>query len=112
MKADFNLELTGLDDSELSRLLAARRSPTGGLTDLEDDIPPAGETPITRPGEIWLMGSTGRGDGAHRVMAGDATDRVQVDRLMNGERAGMIFVRPAIFLQTIIYAKYSQSASR
>jgi|HubBroStandDraft_1064217.scaffolds.fasta_scaffold01566_8 DNA modification methylase len=92
-ETEFDLSLIGFDDDELARLLAATEEPTTGLTD-EDDIPDAAETPITRLGEIWLMGSPGSDVGAHRVMAGDATDRAQVDRLMNGERAGMIFSDP------------------
>lgn len=92
-EAEFDLSLVGFNDEELARLLAAIEEPTTGLTD-EDDIPDAAETPVTRLGEIWLMGQPGGAAGIHRVMAGDATDRVQVDRLMNGERAGMIFCDP------------------
>jgi len=92
-EADFDLSLVGFDDEELARLLAAAEEPTTGLTD-EDDVPDVAETPVTRPGEIWTLVQPGGDAGAHRVMAGDATDRVQVDRLMNCERAGMIFSDP------------------
>jgi len=89
-EAEFDLSLVGFDDKELARLLAAEEA-TAGLTD-EDDVPEVAETPVTRPGEIWTLGA---GDGGtHRVMAGDATDRTQVARLMNGEQAGMIFCDP------------------
>lgn len=90
-EADFDLSLVGFDDEELARLLEAAEEATTGLTD-EDDVPDVAEAPVTKPGEIWVLGT---GDGStHRVMAGDATDRAQVDRLMNGEQAGMIFCDP------------------
>jgi DNA modification methylase len=91
-EAEFDLSLVGFDDEELARLLAAEEATTG-LTD-EDDIPDVAEALVTRPAEIWLLGQPGGDAGAHRVMAGDATDRAQVDRLMHGEQAGMIFCDP------------------
>jgi ParB-like nuclease family protein len=90
-EVEFDLSLVGFDDEELARLLAAEET-TSGLTD-EDEVPDVPVTPVTRPGEIWLLGPPG-GAGTHRVMAGDATDHAQVDRLMNGEQAAMIFCDP------------------
>ena len=89
-EAEFDLSLVGFDDEELARLLAAEEA-TAGLTD-EDDVPEVAETPVTLPGEIWLVGPTG--GGGHRVMCGNSTDPAQVARLMNGEQAGMIFCDP------------------
>jgi DNA modification methylase len=89
-ESDFDLSLIGFDDEELARLLAEEDAATG-LTD-EDEVPDVPEAPVTKPGEIWLLGPTG--GGSHRVMCGNSTDQAQVDRLMNGERAGMIFCDP------------------
>ncbi len=56
-----------------------------GLTD-EDAIPEVVE-PITKPGDLWLLGE-------HRVLCGDATISTDVDRLMDGEKADMVFTDP------------------
>jgi len=53
----------------------------------EDEAPEAPEKAVTKPGQIYQLG-------AHRLMYGDSTDKGQVDRLMNGERADMVFTDP------------------
>ena len=58
---------------------------TEGLTD-EDEIPEVTKA-ITKPGDLWLMGE-------HRVLCGDATKKEDVDRLMDGQKADMIFTDP------------------
>jgi len=64
----------------------AEQLPTEGLTDA-DDVPEAPEEPITKPGDVWLLGN-------HRVMCGDSTDVLAVGRLMNGKKADMVFTDP------------------
>ncbi len=56
-----------------------------GLTD-EDDIPEV-EEPTTKLGDLWLLGE-------HRLLCGDATISTDVDRLMGGEKADMVFTDP------------------
>lgn len=41
----------------------------------------------TRRGDIWILGE-------HRLMCGDATDRADVERLMDGVRADLVFTDP------------------
>lgn len=41
----------------------------------------------TKRGDLWILGD-------HRVMCGDATDRADVERLMDGERADLVFTDP------------------
>ncbi len=55
------------------------------MTD-EDAIPEVVE-PITKPGDLWLLGE-------HRVLCGDATISTDVHRLMDGEKADMVFTDP------------------
>lgn len=57
-----------------------------GLTD-EDAVPETPEEPITKPGDIWILGR-------HRLMCGDSTSVDAVDRLMNGDKADMVFTDP------------------
>ena len=69
LELDFNPE----DDNE-------------GLTD-EDDTPEVTETPVSKVGDIWLLGE-------HRVMCGDSVSVKDVGLLMNGETADMCFTDP------------------
>jgi DNA modification methylase len=60
--------------------------PPEGLTDA-DDVPEAPDKPVTKPGDVWLLGN-------HRVMCGDSTDVLAVGRLMDGQKANMVFTDP------------------
>ena len=57
-----------------------------GLTD-EDDVPEAPEEPITKLGDVWILGE-------HRVMCGDSTSKEAVEILMDGKKADMVFTSP------------------
>ena len=57
-----------------------------GLTD-EDDTPEVTENPVSKVGDIWLLGE-------HRVMCGDSTNGGDVALLMNGEKADICFTSP------------------
>jgi len=58
---------------------------TEGLTD-DDDIPEEVE-PICKTGDLWELGD-------HRLLCGDATKKEDVERLMQGEKADMVFTDP------------------
>ena len=81
---DFDIELLGFDDDELSALL--EEEPEEGLTD-EDAIPELPEEPITKLGDIYKLGE-------HRLMCGDSTDAGTVALLMEGKKADMVFTDP------------------
>ena len=81
---EFDLSETGFDEDELNDLLA--EAVAEGLTD-EDAVPEPPEEPITKPGDIWILGK-------HRLMCGDSTSVDAVDRLMNGDKADMVFTDP------------------
>ena len=57
-----------------------------GLTD-PDEVPEPPKVAITKPGDIWLCGK-------HRVMCGDSTKAEDVERLMGGVKADMVFTDP------------------
>jgi DNA modification methylase len=60
--------------------------PTEGLTD-PDDVPEVPEEPITKPGDLWILGD-------HRLLCGDSTKAEDVEKLMNGEKADLCFTSP------------------
>lgn len=53
----------------------------------QDEIPEAPEVPVTKLGDIWQLGR-------HRVICGDSTDPATIDRLMQGEKADLVFTDP------------------
>lgn len=48
---------------------------------------PSGETYLTRPGDIWLLGK-------HRLMCGDCREKKAVSELMNGQLADLCVTDP------------------
>lgn len=56
-----------------------------GLTD-DDDVPEV-EEGITQQGDLWILGE-------HRLLCGDATKKEDVERLMDGQKADMVFTDP------------------
>ena len=80
---DFDLSLTGFDTDELAAFFVEE---TEGLTD-PDDVPDAPAVPVTVEGDVWLLGR-------HRLMCGDSTSIGAVERLMDGQRADMVFTDP------------------
>lgn len=78
-----DLSKTGFDADELSKLLA---EVTEGLVD-EDATPEIPVEPRSRKGDIWICGQ-------HRVMCGDSSDTISLDRLNNGLVPEMVFTDP------------------
>ncbi len=84
LQADgFDLALTGFDAAEIAGIFAL---PTGGLTD-PDDVPAAPEVPVTRLGDVWLLGR-------HRLVCGDSTDPATVERALAGVRPHLMVTDP------------------
>lgn len=79
----FDLALTGFEIAEIDALFAL---PNAGLTD-PDEVPEPPATPVTRRGDLWLLGK-------HRLLCGDSTDAADVTRLMQGERAALFATDP------------------
>ena len=53
----------------------------------EDDVPEPPVDPITKPGDLWLLGD-------HRLLCGDSTKAEDVERLMAGAKADLCFTSP------------------
>jgi len=80
----FDIELTGFSLDEIADLQI--EEVPEGLTD-EDALPEAPDEPLTVEGDVWVLGR-------HRLMCGDSTSIDAVDRLMDGQKADMVFTDP------------------
>jgi len=81
----FDLSLIGFEDQELARLLAAQDA-IEGLTD-EDAVPALPEKPVSRTGDLWILGD-------HKLRVGDARNSDDIATLMAGEAADLVFTDP------------------
>ena len=81
---DFDIDLLGFDDDMLAGLM--EEEPAEGLTD-EDEVPELEDDPVTVEGAVWVLGK-------HRLMCGDSTSIDAVDKLMDGNKADMVFTDP------------------
>jgi len=81
---EFDLELTGFDMGEIEDLMTQFHVP-GEI--IEDEVPEPPDEPITKPGDLWILGR-------HRLLCGDSTKAEDVERLMDGKKADMVFTDP------------------
>lgn len=80
----FDATLTGFDDDELTQMLGGGETVTA---EQADEVPELRPDPVTKPGDVWLLGK-------HRVMCGDSTVVTDVERLMAGARAALLHADP------------------
>ncbi len=78
---DFDLDLTGFSAQDINQYLA-----TPGLTD-PDAAPEPPATPVTRPGDVWLLGE-------HRLLCGDATSLADVQKALGGAKPHLMVTDP------------------
>ena len=83
----FDVHLIGFDAKDLSRLLGPYSAVDG-----EDDVPNVPETPVSRSGDLWLLGS-------HRLLCGDATTAGDVQRLLGSVRPHLMVTDPPYGLE-------------
>lgn len=72
----------GFDEKELAKLVAQTAEPLE-----DDDVPKAPADPVTKPGDLWLLGE-------HRLLCGDSTNAEDVARVMDGAKAALCFTSP------------------
>ena len=82
---DFALDILGFDKDELDALLNVIE-PNAGLTD-EDAVPDVPEEPKTKLGDIYILGN-------HRLMCGDSTSIDAVEKLLQSQKADLLFTDP------------------
>ncbi|MBF0626110.1 MAG: site-specific DNA-methyltransferase [Magnetococcales bacterium] len=85
----FELEVIGFSDEELGDLLDGLGDGEGGTGSAGDEetIPEPPPNPVSRPGDLWVLGD-------HRLLCGDSTKTEDVQRLMKGERAILFATDP------------------
>jgi DNA modification methylase len=85
---EFDVEITGFSLAEIDFTLdeASEASPDGPKC-AEDAVPEVSGAPVTRMGDIWQLGR-------HLLLCGDTRDTVAMDKLMDGERADLVFTDP------------------
>ena len=82
----FDVTLTGFETAEIDLLLDEARS--GEETDPADKLPAIDDAPpVSRIGDLWRLG-------AHRLLCADARDPSAFERLLGGEKAGLVFTDP------------------
>jgi DNA modification methylase len=82
------LEGIGYDAEDVDALLAELNGNGSGegLTD-PDAVPESPEEPITKRGDVWLLGR-------HRGMCGDSTSAADVEQLLDGDRPFLCVTDP------------------
>ena len=88
MEENFDISMLGFGDDELAELLgdAAPGAVPVGKTEIED-APALKPDPVTRTGDVWLLGQ-------HRVVCGDSTSMANLGRLMQNVEADMCWTDP------------------
>ena len=91
-KLDAILREVDTGSPELQQMLSDLAEEAGLYQDenkeiVEDEIPEPPVDPITKPGDLWILGE-------HRLLCGDSTKAEDVERLMDGKRAGMVHTDP------------------
>jgi hypothetical protein len=79
-----SIEGTGYDLESLDELL---KDLSGPVEIHEDDVPEPPVEPITKPGDLWILGE-------HRLLCGDSTNPEDVERLMAGHKALLCLTDP------------------
>ena len=75
------------DNDDLKELLGETEVfPAEGLTD-PDDVPEVPEEPITKEGDLYILGN-------HRLLCGNSTNILHVEKLMDSNKADMVFTDP------------------
>ena len=83
---EFDMNLTGFDFDEVDEIL----NDINGTKEDNFDVDSAYEEieePITKPGDIWILGN-------HRLMCGDSTHKDDIMRLMNNQDADILLTDP------------------
>ena len=82
----FELDILGFAADDLDRYLAGLDGVVAAEVE-EGELPEVPVTPTSQPGDLWILGN-------HRLLCGDATVATDIERLMDGQLADMVFSDP------------------
>lgn len=81
-----DIELTGFDEEEINDLLGLKfEEPKESLT--AEEMAREIKEPVSKYGEVYQLGR-------HRLMCGDSTKKEDIDKLMGGLKADVVFTDP------------------
>jgi len=80
-----DLKLVGFSDEELEALLAS--ADDSSEPEEEEPLPEPPSQPITRLGDVWLIGP-------HRLICGDCSDLGVIEKLLGGKHANVVITSP------------------
>jgi DNA modification methylase len=86
MDEGYDLDKIGFSREELEEFFRDPEQTHCGLAD-EDAVPDEPETPTTVRGDLWLLGD-------HRLLCGDATEMTDIETVMGGGLADMVWTDP------------------
>jgi DNA modification methylase len=81
---DFDLDLLGFDGAELDDIMFSDEE---AASDEDDAVPETPVEPISKTGDLWKLGD-------HYVLCGDATILTDIEKVMQGQLADMVFTDP------------------
>ena len=81
---DFNLSMTGFDESELAGFFDTADDAKEDDFDVDAELE---KPPVTKSGDLWLLGN-------HRLLCGDSTKEESYTLLMNGKKANLVVTDP------------------
>lgn len=84
---DFDLDSVNIDYSDFDIALDLEDIQEDAYNEDDDIIEEAPKIPYSKEQDIWLLGK-------HRVMCGSSTEKDDVDRLMEGEKAHLLVTDP------------------
>jgi DNA modification methylase len=82
----FELDILGFAADDLDRYLAGLDDDAAAEVE-EGELPEVPVVATSKPGDLWILGN-------HRLLCGDATIVTDVERLMDGQLADMVFCDP------------------
>jgi 16S rRNA G966 N2-methylase RsmD len=91
---ELDMAITGFTSEELEDLMTQFHVPGEGLTD--DDAIPEQVGTVCKKGDLWKLGN-------HRLLCGDSTFITDVERLLGGEKADMVFTDPPFEMESTDY---------
>lgn len=78
-----DMDLTGYGLESLNEIIIPGKADDGKI----DDVPEPPKIPTTKLGDLYQLGK-------HRLLCGDSTKEKDVSRLMDGQKADMVFTDP------------------